>query len=128
METLKQHGPIGVALAVISGIAAVVVPVPHAYAQLYLYVFAPVGALIGYGLAAIFVTRTGGWHVGWLVVVAVVALVVGIVSGFTYVHLYGQDPSPPLSMRILHALAYGFTFAMIFFAARWAGLLISKKD
>jgi hypothetical protein len=128
MDKLKQYGPIGAAVAAISGVAVYVLPVPHAYSQLYLLVLAPLGALIGYGLAAIFVTRASGWHVVWLVVIAVVSLVVGIVCGFTFFHLYGQDQNPPLSMRVLHALLYGFTFALFFFAARWAGLVISKKE
>lgn len=128
MEKLKQYGPIGAAVVVISGLAAYILPVPHAYSHLYLFVFAPVGAFIGYGLAAIFVTRASGWHVGWLLVIAVVSLIVGIVGGFTYFQLYGQDQNPPLSMRVLHALLYGFSFALFFFAARWAGLLISKKE
>jgi hypothetical protein len=128
MDKLKQYGPIGAAVVVISGVAAYLLPVPHAYSQIYLYVFAPVGAFVGYGLAALFVARASGWHVVWLIVVAVISLILAIVCGYAYFHLYWQDPSPPLSMRILHALLYGFTFALFFFAARWAGLLISKKE
>jgi hypothetical protein len=128
MDKLKQYGPIGGAVVVISGVAAYLLPVPHAYSQIYFYVFAPVGAFVGYGLAALFVARASRWHAAGLVVVAVISLVLAIVCGYAYFHLYWQDSSPPSSMRLLHALLYGFTFALFFFTARWAGLFISKKD
>lgn len=128
MEKLKQYGPIGAAVLVISGVAVYLLPVPHAYSQIYLYLFAPVGAFIGYGLAALMVDRANKWHAARLILLAIVSLVAAIICGYAYFHLYGLDPSPPLSMRILHALLYGFTFALFFFAARWAGFLLSKKE
>jgi predicted Abi (CAAX) family protease len=127
MDKLKQYGPIGAAAVVVSGIAGYLLPVPHAYSQIYI-VIAIIGAFLGYGLAALFVARASGWHVVGLIVVAVSSLVVGIVCGFGYFNLFWLDQSPPLGMRIVHALLYGFTFALFFFAARWAGLFFAKKD
>lgn len=128
MDKLKQYGAIGAAIAMVSGLGAYLLPIPHAYSQVYSFVFGPAGAFIGYGLAALFVARASGWHVVWLIVIAVISLVAAILCGYAYFHLYWLEPSPALGARIVHALLYGFTFALFFFAARWAGLLLSKKD
>ena len=128
MDMLKQHGAIGAAIAMVSGLGAYLLPVPHAYAQIYSFVFGPAGAFIGYGLAALFVARATGWHIVWLIVIAVISLAAAILFGFAYFHFYWLEPSPTLCAQIAHALLYGFTFALFFFAARWAGLLLSKKD
>lgn len=127
MDKLKQYGPIGAAIVVVSGIAGYLLPVPHAYSQIYI-VIAVIGAFVGYGLAAFIVARADKWHVVGLIAVAVSSLVLGIVCGFGYFQLFWLDQSPSLVMRIVHALLYGFTFAFFFFAARWAGLLLAKKD
>ena len=47
MDMLKQHGAIGAAIAMVSGLGAYLLPVPHAYAQIYFFVFGPAGAFIG---------------------------------------------------------------------------------
>jgi urea transporter len=127
MDKLKQYGPIGAAIAVVSAIGAYLLPIPHAYSQIYSLVFGPAGCFVGYGLAEFLVRRADKWHVLALAAVAAISLAGTILCGFAYFHLYWLESSPALGARIVHALLYGFTFAFFFFTARWAGLLLSKK-
>jgi hypothetical protein len=128
MDALKKYGMIGAAIVAVSGIGAYLLPIPHAYSQLFTFVLGPAGAFAGYGFAALAVARVNNWSIVGLAVVAAVTLIGTIICASLYYNLYWADQSPGFGARILHATLYGFSFAFFFFTARWAGLLLPKAS
>ncbi|MCP4615140.1 MAG: hypothetical protein GY844_01765, partial [Bradyrhizobium sp.] len=106
MKALKEYGPIGAAIALVSGIAAYLLPIPHAYSQVYSFVFGPLGAFIGYAVAQGLVERAKTWKFWQVLALAFFSLLFAVLAGFGYFHLYWLEPSPALGARILHALLY----------------------
>jgi hypothetical protein len=130
MSDLAKLGATGVAIYLVSMIGSYLLPVPHAYAGFYTYFLGPAGGFAGYGVANFVVKAADKRHVFWWVVVAAAAIIGAVLCGFGYYELYRSDQSPPVSMRVAHAILYAFAFAFFFFTVRWAGFLLElkKKD
>jgi hypothetical protein len=130
MPDLKTLGGIGVAIYIISVIGGYFLPVPHVYSALYNYMYGPVGALAGYGVANFIVQRAAQWRPIALVIVAAVAIIGTVVCASLYWQMYNAERNPNFEARTVHAILFAFSFAFFFFAARWAGfvLSLSKKE
>jgi nucleoside phosphorylase/pimeloyl-ACP methyl ester carboxylesterase len=126
MLELKTLAGIG-AVYIVTAISGYLLPVPHIYQSIYAYVYGPVGALAGYGIANVIVERAPRWHP---IIVWVTALIGAVVCASFYWQLYNSERSPSLEARMLHAGLYALSFAFFFFLARWAGFLfrLNKKE